>query len=526
MNFSKLTVAVATLLGAGVSSGAFALDLYVDTKTKQIFAEPGPRRERLGAFEKVEEDAYSAKEGANNAHKVVAGDNEDIKHLSDEVSAEKAEIKRIQEDLELKANELKALEEHVAENRTERDKNNEKWFNKINVRGYTQLRYNQGLTGDRISGDPELRSVGDSGIKDNSNFSFRRVRLVFSGDINEHLFLYIQPDFASNVSDNQQHFAQLRDAYADLAFDKKHEYRIRAGQSKVPFGWENLQSSQNRITLDRADALNSATISERDLGLVAYWSPEHVQKLWKDLGKKGLKTSGDYGIVGAGIFNGQGLNRAETNDDLYVVAHSTYPIDLKFLGYRFNGQVLEVGADAMTGYFNPTTANSGQFGFSSANKLLKTSIDSTIPKKGIREDRVGVHAILFPQPFGLQAEWNWGKSAALNPDGAGGTGTMERRSLRGGYVQAMYKIDNVFREDGVLIPYVKWQTYRGAWKAATNQPYTVVDEIEAGIEYQIMKAIEVTLAYSTMDRTNTTSGSNFLGQASGDLARVQLQWNY
>ena len=499
MKFSKLTLAVAAVLGVSVTSSAFAIELYVDTRTKQIYAEPGPNREKMGTFERVEDSAAKAK---------VDGKSE---------VATKAELDAIHQDLELKTNELKALEEHVAANREEKAKNDEKWFNKINLRGYTQLRYNQPLSGDRTATDPELRSVGDSGIKNNSNFSFRRVRLVFSGDINEYLSLYIQPDFASSVSDTQQNFAQLRDAYADIAFDKKHEYRIRAGQSKVPFGWENLQSSQNRLALDRDDALNSAVPSERDLGLFAYWTPEHVQKLWKTLSKKGLKPSGDYGVAGIGVYNGQGLNRAETNDDLYVVAHTTYPLELNFLGYPFTGQVVEVGADVMSGYFNPTTADLTVFG--TGQKILKADLDKQLKGNTIREDRVGVHAILFPQPFGLQAEWNWGSGATLN---TAGKGSIQREDLHGGYVQAMYKIDNVFRADGVLIPYVKWQTYRGAWKGANNSPRTSVDEIEAGIEYQIMKALEITLAYSTMDRTNVSN----LGQASGDLARAQLQWNY
>jgi hypothetical protein len=486
MKFYKLTLAVATLLGSSISSEAYAIDLYVDGKTKQIYAEPGPGREKMGSFVQVEETAAKP--------------------------ADSAELASIRENLELKDNAIKALQEHVVANREEKAKNDEKWFNKINLRGYTQLRYNQPLSGDRTESDPELRSVGDSSIKNNSGFSFRRVRLVFSGDINDYVSLYIQPDFASSVSDSQQNFAQLRDAYADLAFDKAHEYRIRAGQSKVPFGWENLQSSQNRLALDRNDALNSAVPSERDLGLLAYWSPEHVQKLWKNLTKKGLKTSGDYGIVGVGIYNGQGLNRAEANDDLYVVAHTTYPIELNFLGYPFTGQVVEVGVDAISGKFFPTV---GEF------ENFNTGVESTptfADTRGITEERVGIHAILFPQPFGLQAEWNWGKGGTLNPD----TNIIEKQGLNGGYVQAMYKIDNVFGTQGTLIPYAKWQTYRGAWKGATNSPFTSVDEVEAGIEYQMMKALELTVAYSSMSRTNVRN----LGQASGDLIRTQLQWNY
>ena len=517
MKLSKLSFAVVTALTASVTTSAFALDLYVDTKTKQIFAEPGKGRQKLGAFEKVEESAHTSTHTPHSSNFV---NNE---HAIQAVESEKAEIHKIEQDLELKGNEIKALEEHIAANKESAAKNDEKWFNKISMRGYTQLRYNQPLSGDREARgktDPEMRSPGDSGIKDNGGFTFRRVRLVFSGDINDYVSLYIQPDFASNVSDSQQHFVQLRDAYADLAFDKKHEYRIRAGQSKVPFGWENLQSSQNRIALDRNDALNSAVPSERDLGVIGYWAPSEVQKLWKDLSKKGLKTSGDYGILGLGIYNGQSINKAETNDDLYLVAHSTYPIELNFLGSFFKGQVLEIGADAISGKFNTTTADMTLL---NGRKLLKTDIDKTIVglqgKQGIREERVGVHAVLFPQPFGLQSEWNWGEGGTLNPDGKG---SIEKQNLSGGYVQAMYKIDKLLRSDDSLMPYVKWQTFDGAWKGANNAPRVSVEEVEAGVEWQMMKALELTVAYSNMDRTNTSN----LGQAKGDMIRTQLQWNY
>ena len=55
MRVSKLTLAIAAILGTGVSSTVFALDLYVDTNSQQIFAKPGPGRVHLGAF--VKEDA-------------------------------------------------------------------------------------------------------------------------------------------------------------------------------------------------------------------------------------------------------------------------------------------------------------------------------------------------------------------------------------------------------------------------------------------------------------------------------------
>jgi hypothetical protein len=508
MKLTKLSLAMASVIGAGFAADAIAMDLYVDTKTQQIFAEPGKGRTKLGSFERVEEQ-------------------QDLKSqlgTKPEV-ATKSEINEIKNDLELKTNELKALEEHVVATREEKDKNAEKWFNKINVRGYTQLRYNQKLSGDDIAGDPELKSTGDGSIGDNSSFSFRRVRLVFSGDMNDYISLYLQPDFATTNGD--LHFAQLRDAYADISFDKAHEYRIRAGQSKVPFGWENLQSSQNRLTLDRDDALNSAVPSERDLGLFAYWTPTDVQKIWKDLSKKGLKTSGDYGVLGVGVYNGQAVNKAEANDNLYVAAHSTYPFDLGFMNKALRGQVVEIGADAISGRFNKSAS---EYCYNNAKCTTKASNSVTFNTKtptisgDNSEDRVAVHAVLFPQPFGLQAEWNWGAGSTLNPT----ANVIERQNLNGGYVQAMYKIDDVFGTKGTMFPYVKWQTYDGAWKAATNAPRVQVDEVEAGVEYQINKALELTVAYSTMSRTNVADAAkaDFLKQATGDMIRTQLQFNY
>jgi len=482
-----LTIAITSILSSNVS----ALDLYVDKTSGQIYAEPGTNRDKLGSFERIED-----------IHKDVAS---------------------IKQDLELKANELKALEEHVVATREEKSNNDEKWFNKINLRGYTQMRYNQPLNGNHPTKDDpknggeasEVKSTGDSSIGDNTNFSLRRARLVFSGDITEYVSMYLQTDFASSNGD--LHFAQLRDAYFDLHFDKAHEYRIRAGQSKVPFGWENLQSSQNRIALDRNDALNSAVPSERDLGLFAYWTPSDVQALWKSLSKKGLKTSGDYGVLGFGVYNGQGTNKAEVNDNLHMVLHSTYPFKLGFIGMP--EQVVEVGVDAMTGRYNKKPEE-----YYYEGKKQKAPTADKGSKNDNAEDRVAVHAILFPQPFGLQTEWTWGAGSTLNPE----TNTMGREGLNGGYVQAMYKFDKLILPNDSMMPYIKWQTYDGAWKAAANAPRENVNEIEAGVEYQFNKAVELTVAYAHMDRTNIAkaTSSDFLKQASGDFIRTQLQVNY
>ncbi len=216
-----------------------------------------------------------------------------------------------------------------------------KWYDKISLRGYAQIRYNRLLeTNDKLKCEQCDRSWGENG-----GFFIRRGRLIFSGDISDRLYIYIQPDFASNVSSTFQHSFQIRDAYFDLALDAKKEYRLRFGQSKIPYGFENMQSSQNRLALDRADATNSPVSNERDLGIFFYYAPAEIRERFKYLVSSGLKGSGDYGMFAFGAYNGQTANRAELNNEPHIVSRITYPFKLK------SGQIIETAVQAYTGKY-------------------------------------------------------------------------------------------------------------------------------------------------------------------------------
>jgi hypothetical protein len=98
-----------------------------------------------------------------------------------------------------------------------------KWFEKISLRGYTQVRYNR-----LLETNPQLKCEQcDRSIGDNGGFFIRRARLIFSGQVSDNVFIYIQPDLASTATD--LHFAQLRDAYFDLSLDSLREFRFRIG---------------------------------------------------------------------------------------------------------------------------------------------------------------------------------------------------------------------------------------------------------------------------------------------------------
>jgi Phosphate-selective porin O and P len=317
---------------------------------------------------------------------------------------------------------------------------------------------------------------------------------VISGDITDWLSIYLQPEFGATAGTGNNNFAQLRDAYADIFLpflSKDKEFRIRAGQSKVPFGFESLQSSQNRLALDRTDAINSAVQGERDIGFFLYYTPVETRKLFKRLVDTGLKGSGDYGVLGVGVYNGQTINVTEANDNKHVVLHATYPFELPY------GQIVQVGVDAYRGLVN-VAAGAG----------------ITRPDGGnINDERIGAHFVLYPQPFGLQAEWNWGRGPELN---AAQT-ALQEGSLQGGYVQAMYKWNDA-------IPYIRWQEYNGGKKHRTNSPFNVVRELEVGLEYQFSKALELTVAYAWMKRTDTQTAPFSIRD--GEVLRTQLQWNF
>ncbi len=381
----------------------------------------------------------------------------------------------------------------------------EAWYEKLRLRGYTQMRFNQIVSGDAdaTAGASRLRSIHDSAVNGDSNFTFRRMRLVLQGDLNEHVSFYFQPDFAAAVSnqsvgERREGTVSLRDMYADVFPTGDKAFRIRLGQSKVPYGWENMQSSSNRLALDRTDGINSAASGERDLGIVAYYTPPRVQAIWDRLADDGQKLFGNYGAFGFGVFNGQGLNRTETDNDLMAVALATWPFELDGLG--LNGQVFEIGGSVMRNTIRPEIRTGG------------------VSPVGFKDNRVNLHAILYPQPFGVQAEWNWGTGPEFVP----ATGRIEERPVDGGYVQVMAKIDQT--PIGTIHPFARWQYYRGGFKAAINAPRLETEELELGLEFQIDPALEITTTYGWASRKE--ADERRFGQAEGQILRVQAQWNY
>jgi hypothetical protein len=367
-----------------------------------------------------------------------------------------------------------------------------KWYESVQMRGYMQVRYN-GLL--QTNEDLECEQCDKSWGGDN-DFFIRRMRLIFYGQVSPRVYFYIQPDFASAPSSSAMHFGQLRDAYFDVGLDEKNEFRFRIGQSKVPYGFENMQSSQNRLPLDRADAMNSAVTNERDLGVFFYWAPAKTRKLFSSLVSEGLKGSGDYGVLGIGVYNGQTANRPELNSNKHVVARASYPVQIK-------NQVLEAGIQAYKGQFTLLSTTSG----------VGTATD-----KLYNDERVGATFVLYPKPFGILAEYNIGRG----PEYDKLTNSVIESPLKGGFITASYKLDF---NGQTLIPFSRFQYYDGGKKHELDARSYEVKELEIGAEWQPNKNFELVVMY-TMSARRFEDAANPVNYQRGNLLRIQAQVNF
>lgn len=367
------------------------------------------------------------------------------------------------------------------------------WYDKIRIRGYGQVRYNR-----LLESNPDLQCEQcDRSWGRNGGIAIRRARVIVQGQVHRNVFLYLQPDFATAVG-TSGNVAQLRDWYVDVGLDPDNEFRVRLGQSKVPYSFENMQSSQNRLPLDRADATNSAHANERDLGAYVMWAPKQIRARFASLVNDGLKGSGDYGVVTVGVFNGQTANRVESNDKQHVVARVTYPFVVR-------NQIIEPSIAAYAGQY------------------VVTADQRTAGVKGhadwnYTDERVLASINFAPRPFGLLAEYNVGRGPEYNP----ARDSIETQSLRGGFVTATYQLR---RGTHVFFPFTRYQVYDGGKKHERDARSYTVNDVEFGVEWQPNPNFELVAAWYRGDR-RFEDKQRPRNTQTGDLLRLHFQFNY
>lgn len=160
-------------------AGAQEMELYVDTVTKQVYTESGKNRVLMGTFQQVKKgSSQRAQKGSPK-------------------QAQKSSRQTVAHNTVADRNELPIV----------KSREKKEWYEKLKIRGYTQLR-----TASTVGGDKDAVSYWpDKSVGENSPFLIRRVRVILYGDVSDNLYVYLQPDFASTPSGSSTgNFGQVR----------------------------------------------------------------------------------------------------------------------------------------------------------------------------------------------------------------------------------------------------------------------------------------------------------------------------
>lgn len=386
-----------------------------------------------------------------------------------------------------------------------------RWYERLTMFGYGMFRYNQlGLPNGKLRTYHDA-SVGGKNDGAQPGFFFRRIRWVVTGQVSDHVSFFLQPDLASNISNNT-HSVSLRDAYGDYYFDKNKEYRIRVGLQRIPCSWDNWQASRVRMAIDRADATNSCAPSERDMGISFMWTPKVAQHRYKQM-LDYMYGPGDYGVITFTVDNAQGLNNAERNQDKRMSLRLSWPFELP------GGRLIEVGMNVNRGQFNVSMGTAA-----AGTTLFSFNESGNTGARDYRDERLNVYIYYPPQPWGFIAEYVTGRGPKRGADGI-----VRERALYGGYVQAHYQWK--YSDIGLANFYTRWQAYYGGLKFQTGAPDDRMNEVEMGIAWQPDPQWEFTAAYTFTQRLNvfTTNPGTAMTPGTqidvyGNLIRFQAVW--
>lgn len=251
LRFILATVAVINLC---TLSNAYALDLYVDTKTKQIFAEPGPGRVHMGSYVKEEKTetpkilAAPSQSPAESSKKTESAELIPVRKDQPIEVADKSETVRLAETVSV-------LEERVKE--VEKihgtfDDRGLHWATKdgnfsmsVNGRIQPASQYN-------FINDPNPATGHNTPYEFNSGMNIRRARLGVEGTFYKIWDYKFEYDFSRG---NGSVGSGITDAFVRLNHTNELSYKL--GSFKEPFSLEEAASNRYLTFIERHMSVNS-----------------------------------------------------------------------------------------------------------------------------------------------------------------------------------------------------------------------------------------------------------------------------
>jgi len=173
----------------------------------------------------------------------------------------------------------------------------------LTLNGYAQARF---------------QSQQEAGKKD--GFDIRRARLDFKGAISEKWDYRLQLEFATSP--------KILDAM--LTYKWADYLKISAGQFKVPFSMENLAGSNKLESIDRSQVVEAMSARSKDL-IGNHNGRDLGVQLWGSALKINDLNLLDYAV---GVFNGEGINVADSNEKKDVAARLLFH---PFKGFDIGG---------------------------------------------------------------------------------------------------------------------------------------------------------------------------------------------
>jgi hypothetical protein len=165
----------------------------------------------------------------------------------------------------------------------------------------------------KIDGYTQFRFANDDATNGHQGFNVRRTRVNLRGPVSPRISYRIEMQFDSSVSgQGPGSKAQLRTLGLDYKFTD--QTFLRAGQVKLPFGYELEIPVASLWTGERSLVMDTLFPNQRDNGL-------YVER-------RAIPTAPLYDspLLDFGLFNGTGINAFDNNDDINAVARANFLI--------------------------------------------------------------------------------------------------------------------------------------------------------------------------------------------------------
>jgi phosphate-selective porin OprO and OprP len=510
MKHTKLVLAMAATLTATASFSALAMDLYVDSKTKQVFTEPGKGRVLL-----------------NDSNNVKVGN---TPFVPTPVAAPAADIEAIKKDLELKTNEIKALSEKAEEANdpkfahvklddgihfATKDGN---FTASINGRMQvdSQSNVNQALPNGgylaataAVPGDATHNYAAASGGMPatlSDGMALRRARLGVEGTFFKNTFYKFEYDFTrAGTSSNFGNTASsgVTDAFIGYNFNK--ESAIKVGAFKEPFSLEEATSNRYITFIQRNMAVDTFVdnLNTYKLGIGGNYSTDR----WLAATSLQTESVGNTSSTTSAVAGDTSNRKGGTGDTSWeanarVAGTPWMASKTKFLHVGTSGSYMQINNN----YKSDGSFSNGGMTFANGigNNVDRTAILSTGAMTSGNKGIAGSHAVDHITRFGAESAVVYGPFSAQTE--------YLRTDISGqGYSSTAF--------DG----YYGYMTYFLTGESRNYKTKTASwDRIKPNRNFDLkggMGAWEIATGY---DYLNLNSGPIFGGRAS--TAKVGINW--